>query len=132
LFILHLENYVHTVLAANYYNFLIIYAKYFPDIQTHLSSDSQDLARSLLKGEYQSIVQLCSFKNIIKYFTKVEFLSFGYMNINSPFKVEECIEASSHMLKECGPLAKITLLLWKDVIAIYNMIVRLLQPTIST
>jgi len=110
-----IENYVHTVLAANYYNFLIIYAKYYPDIQTHFTSDSQDLARGLLKGEYESIVQLCSFKNIIKYFTKVE----------------ECIEASSHMLKEYGPLAKITLLLFKDVIAIYNLIVRLLQPAIN-
>jgi len=35
------------------------------------------------------------------------------------------------MLKDCGPLAKITLLLFKDVIAIYNLIVQVLQRTIS-
>jgi len=65
---------VHTVLAANYYNFLIIYAKYFPDIKDHLSRDSQYLARDLQKGDYVSLVQLVSFKNIIKYFAKVYFL----------------------------------------------------------
>jgi len=52
---------------------LIIYAKYFPDIKTHLSKDPKELSKSLQKGEFKSLVQLVSFKNVVKYFTKVWF-----------------------------------------------------------
>lgn len=66
-----LEEYCHAILAANYYNFLVLYAQYFPDIHNHLSKDAHELAKSLQQKQYVDLVQLVTFKNLIKYFTKV-------------------------------------------------------------
>lgn len=66
-----IEDYVHSVLAANYYNFLILYAKYLPDLRKHEMKGPERFLKSLQEGDYTELVQIVTFKNIIKYFTKV-------------------------------------------------------------
>lgn len=107
------EGYVHGVLASNYYNFLISFARYSPDIHLHRSRDSGFLLKSIQEGDYTSLVQLLTFKNVLKYFTKVE----------------ECIEGSANLLKERGLINKISLSLFKDVIVIYNLVSKNLKQT---
>ena len=58
-------------MAANYYNFLILYAKYLPDIRKHEMKGPDRFVKSIKEGDYTELVQLITFKNIIKYFTKV-------------------------------------------------------------
>jgi len=66
-----LDDYVLHILASNYYNFVFNFAHYYEDIQAIKALGVDEIHKSFFSEDYVPIVQLITFKNVVKYCFKV-------------------------------------------------------------
>lgn len=105
------DDLAHGVLAPSYYNFLLMYAKYHGDIQSYKDVNPDAVLAAMRQGNFVPIIQLLTFKNILKYFT----------TIKGP------LEVALGNFKYNGITKKIAFRLFSDAAQMYNMIVKFLN-----
>ena len=66
-----LDDHLYGIFGISYYNLFVSYSNYYDEIQEFSKIGRENILGQLRKGSYQYIVQLLTYKNIIKYFLYV-------------------------------------------------------------
>jgi hypothetical protein len=83
-----IESYVLNVTSSNYYNYLLAYATYFNDLEIFYYKSNDTLTTELFAQEFIPLIQLLTFKNIVRYGVKVfleNFLTYKALGVLTKF-----------------------------------------------